>query len=452
MNRSQINAPTLQHLHGSRIPWASMWLQIPVFEGFWAVSQCLGDLLQRFTRLCKELGKGPSHPLRAQRDSVLTEKPPAVGPTGIRTPWLKVKGADEPIRSAIERLNEFRKLGKQSNQAGPHLFLWVLCGTMDDHPAISEVNIPKPDPEQLTSPCPRKPGEHPETVDLGAGRKKGFDPLQIPWDVLRISPLRATPWWNPVLPAAKGGLPQKAGVHTPGKEGATVAHPGTDGLRSESGIFHLAFQSGHVSSFHSPQPLVESQVMDQGWATCSASQERAGEPAKLLIRWSERPRLIPACSDESFDRLLHGWGLSWRKASIRIKLSLVPQCTQDPFFANHHRFGGFESLFAEPIVAARRGQAPALHSDPDVWPFLDPEKVRNLLVCFHWTFDGVEHSTGKPVANRKSGGVEEKVGDRLYPLRAPVHNSGRGDWIRTSDPLLPKQMRYQAAPLPGPGA
>ncbi len=25
---------------------------------------------------------------------------------------------------------------------------------------------------------------------------------------------------------------------------------------------------------------------------------------------------------------------------------------------------------------------------------------------------------------------------------------GRGDWIRTSDPLLPKQMRYQTAPLP----
>ena len=25
---------------------------------------------------------------------------------------------------------------------------------------------------------------------------------------------------------------------------------------------------------------------------------------------------------------------------------------------------------------------------------------------------------------------------------------GRGDWIRTSDPLLPKQMRYQAALLP----
>ena len=25
---------------------------------------------------------------------------------------------------------------------------------------------------------------------------------------------------------------------------------------------------------------------------------------------------------------------------------------------------------------------------------------------------------------------------------------GRGDWIRTSDPLLPKQMRYQTALLP----
>ena len=26
--------------------------------------------------------------------------------------------------------------------------------------------------------------------------------------------------------------------------------------------------------------------------------------------------------------------------------------------------------------------------------------------------------------------------------------NGRGDRIRTCDPLLPKQMRYQAAPLP----
>ena len=29
-----------------------------------------------------------------------------------------------------------------------------------------------------------------------------------------------------------------------------------------------------------------------------------------------------------------------------------------------------------------------------------------------------------------------------------LHFYGRGDWIRTSDPLLPKQMRYQAALRP----
>ena len=34
------------------------------------------------------------------------------------------------------------------------------------------------------------------------------------------------------------------------------------------------------------------------------------------------------------------------------------------------------------------------------------------------------------------------------PIELPPH--GRGDWIRTSDPLLPKQMRYQTAPRPAP--
>ncbi len=28
--------------------------------------------------------------------------------------------------------------------------------------------------------------------------------------------------------------------------------------------------------------------------------------------------------------------------------------------------------------------------------------------------------------------------------------AGRGDWIRTSGPLHPMQVRYQAAPLPDP--
>ena len=35
----------------------------------------------------------------------------------------------------------------------------------------------------------------------------------------------------------------------------------------------------------------------------------------------------------------------------------------------------------------------------------------------------------------------------LLPVE-PGRLNGRGDWIRTSDPLLPKQMRYQTAPLP----
>jgi putative transposase len=33
-------------------------------------------------------------------------------------------------------------------------------------------------------------------------------------------------------------------------------------------------------------------------------------------------------------------------------------------------------------------------------------------------------------------------------LRNRPHKSGRGDWIRTSDPLRPRQVRYQAALRP----
>ena len=34
---------------------------------------------------------------------------------------------------------------------------------------------------------------------------------------------------------------------------------------------------------------------------------------------------------------------------------------------------------------------------------------------------------------------------RATPGRSLLVNTGRDDWIRTSDPLLPKQVRYQAA-------
>ena len=38
---------------------------------------------------------------------------------------------------------------------------------------------------------------------------------------------------------------------------------------------------------------------------------------------------------------------------------------------------------------------------------------------------------------------------KVCPLgQVCLAKTGRGDWIRTSDPLYPKQVRYQAAPLP----
>ena len=39
-------------------------------------------------------------------------------------------------------------------------------------------------------------------------------------------------------------------------------------------------------------------------------------------------------------------------------------------------------------------------------------------------------------------------GTETLPLGTPVWKIGRDDWIRTSDPLTPSQVRYQAAPHP----
>ena len=41
---------------------------------------------------------------------------------------------------------------------------------------------------------------------------------------------------------------------------------------------------------------------------------------------------------------------------------------------------------------------------------------------------------------------QKKRGQRIYPLTSCF--SGRVDWIRTSDPLTPSQVRYQTAPPP----
>ena len=61
-----------------------------------------------------------------------------------------------------------------------------------------------------------------------------------------------------------------------------------------------------------------------------------------------------------------------------------------------------------------------------------------------------------PRGRRIIGASGEPYSERLLRLveRAPVESlgveikAGRGDWIRTSGPLHPMQVRYQAAPLP----
>src|SRR5262245_45931522 len=48
--------------------------------------------------------------------------------------------------------------------------------------------------------------------------------------------------------------------------------------------------------------------------------------------------------------------------------------------------------------------------------------------------------------NRVSVGTRARV----TPVSPRNSESGRGDWIRTSDPLRPRQVRYQAALRPDP--
>ena len=62
-------------------------------------------------------------------------------------------------------------------------------------------------------------------------------------------------------------------------------------------------------------------------------------------------------------------------------------------------------------------------------------------------FDSGSDPSGLPGGNRTPDPQLRRL--LLYPteLRAVVQN-GRGDMIRTCDPLLPKQMRYQTALRP----
>ena len=54
---------------------------------------------------------------------------------------------------------------------------------------------------------------------------------------------------------------------------------------------------------------------------------------------------------------------------------------------------------------------------------------------------------GRFTANEPRKGSRREVTEVVMLTRIS-EVSGRGDWIRTSDPLRPRQVRYQAAPRP----
>ncbi len=91
---------------------------------------------------------------------------------------------------------------------------------------------------------------------------------------------------------------------------------------------------------------------------------------------------------------------------------------------------------------------------------------RQRLGLFYWTASeaaiiGYEAQTKKATGGMPVASDSQNVG-RLIPFREPAADSsqdqefenmqfrkiGRGDWIRTSDLLLPKQTRYRTAPRP----
>ena len=55
--------------------------------------------------------------------------------------------------------------------------------------------------------------------------------------------------------------------------------------------------------------------------------------------------------------------------------------------------------------------------------------------------------SGPKVSPRCHGIEKDRISPALFVSKLLILN-GRGDRIRTYDPLLPKQMRYQAAPRP----
>ena len=82
----------------------------------------------------------------------------------------------------------------------------------------------------------------------------------------------------------------------------------------------------------------------------------------------------------------------------------------------------------------------------------EPATCAVRLGALHWLVPGVRGARPTAVVfgakrdNRRRTAIEPRAA--RYPGVTPEEEFGRGDWIRTSDPLRPRQVRYQAALRP----
>jgi hypothetical protein len=76
--------------------------------------------------------------------------------------------------------------------------------------------------------------------------------------------------------------------------------------------------------------------------------------------------------------------------------------------------------------------------------------VASLEVGLRGDLDRTVDITGGMLNVHEGGGMRGCISpSKKPPPNPPVRSvNGRDDWIRTSDPLTPSQVRYQAAPHP----